>query len=112
MRRSRERSGRRRNGSLQNLQESALPGGPREVLLQSPSGPGLVRRLHTIFCVGKNYAEHAREMGSQPDRSEPTIFLKPVVSLRSGSALELSLPHWSGLVHHEVELVALIGPGF
>lgn len=91
-------------------QPHGLTAGPREALLGR--GPaGLLRReVHTIFCVGKNYAEHAREMGSEPSRGEPTIFLKPAASLRSGSSLELALPAWSTLVHHEVEMCVLLGP--
>jgi 2-keto-4-pentenoate hydratase/2-oxohepta-3-ene-1,7-dioic acid hydratase in catechol pathway len=70
------------------------------------------REVHTLYCVGKNYAEHAREMGAKPEKGEPTIFLKPAASLRAGDALELQLPAWSTLVHHEVELVMLLRPGF
>jgi 2-keto-4-pentenoate hydratase/2-oxohepta-3-ene-1,7-dioic acid hydratase in catechol pathway len=88
------------------------PAAPRQALLTGPDGTLEPREIHTIFCVGKNYAEHAREMGAEPQRGEPTLFLKPAVSLRSGSFLSLALPSWSSLVHHEVELVALVGPGF
>jgi 2-keto-4-pentenoate hydratase/2-oxohepta-3-ene-1,7-dioic acid hydratase in catechol pathway len=63
----------------------------------------------TIFCVGRNYAAHAREMGSTPDASgEPIVFLKP------GRALvrppdPLVFPAGIGEVHHEAELVLRIG---
>src|SRR5688572_11966980 len=86
--------------------------GARLALLATGERAPAVREVHTIWCVGKNYADHAREMGSEPSRGEPTLFLKPAVSLRSGPALELRLPAWSSNVHHEVELVALIGGPF
>jgi 2-keto-4-pentenoate hydratase/2-oxohepta-3-ene-1,7-dioic acid hydratase in catechol pathway len=86
--------------------------GPRQVLVgQEGAGPRK-REVHTVFCVGKNYAEHAREMGAVPDRSEPTLFLKPAASVRCGSWLGIELPGWSQNVHHEVELVALLGEGY
>ena len=62
-----------------------------------------------ILCIGKNYARHAEEMESDvPD--EPLIFLKPPSALiRSGE--EVVLPPSSEEVHHEVEVVAVIGRG-
>jgi 2-keto-4-pentenoate hydratase/2-oxohepta-3-ene-1,7-dioic acid hydratase in catechol pathway len=65
------------------------------------------RRAGTLVCVGRNYAEHAREMGSAPP-AEPLLFLKPPSALLPGGG-ELRLPAWSEEVHHEVELVALLG---
>lgn len=60
-----------------------------------------------ILCIGRNYAKHAAEMKSDvPD--EPMVFLKPSTSLvRSGGIVVL--PDQSSEVHHEVELVAVIG---
>ena len=60
-----------------------------------------------LLCIGRNYAEHADEMGSDvPD--EPMVFLKPASAvIRSGDAIRL--PPQSEDVHHEVELVAVIG---
>lgn len=90
------------------MQSPSAPAAPRTALIQDARDGFQAREIHTIYCVGKNYAEHAREMGSEPQRGEPTIFLKPAASLRCGRSLSLSLPAWSSLVHHEVELVALI----
>lgn len=62
-----------------------------------------------ILCIGRNYAKHAEEMGSDvPD--QPMVFLKPASAIvRSGDAVQL--PSQSHNVHHEVELVAVIGRG-
>jgi 2-keto-4-pentenoate hydratase/2-oxohepta-3-ene-1,7-dioic acid hydratase in catechol pathway len=66
--------------------------------------PGLDAPLGTIWCVGRNYAEHARELGNAVP-AEPVIFLKPASSvLLSGGVLRL--PADSRRVDHEVELVA------
>ncbi len=61
----------------------------------------------TIYGIGRNYAAHAREMGAEvPD--DPIIFLKPPAAYRpDGSIVEL--PSWSTSVHHEAELVVVIG---
>ena len=65
--------------------------------------PGLDLPLGTIWCVGRNYAEHARELGNEAP-SQPVIFLKPASAiLLSGG--NLRLPRDSSRVDHEVELV-------
>ncbi|OGR96707.1 MAG: hypothetical protein A2V88_01650 [Elusimicrobia bacterium RBG_16_66_12] len=65
--------------------------------------PGMDLPLGTIWCIGSNYAEHAREMGVVPPAS-PTVFLKPASAvLLSGGTL--FLPADSRRVDHEVELV-------
>jgi 2-keto-4-pentenoate hydratase/2-oxohepta-3-ene-1,7-dioic acid hydratase in catechol pathway len=60
-----------------------------------------------LLCIGRNYAEHADEMGSDvPD--QPMVFLKPSTAVvRGGDAVRL--PPQSQDVHHEIELVAVIG---
>ena len=60
-----------------------------------------------IVCVGRNYDEHAHEMGS-PRPDEPILFLKPSTALLPGGG-RLHLPPWSNEVHHEVEAVVRIG---
>lgn len=58
-------------------------------------------------CVGRNYAEHARELGQEvPD--EPVLFMKPASALVDLNE-PLTLPRDQGEVHHEVEMVVLIG---
>ena len=73
------------------------------------AGGGLfpVRR---VFCVGRNYAEHAREMGSDPDRELPFFFCKPADALLTGNA-DMPYPPMSTSLHHEMELVVAIGTG-
>lgn len=63
----------------------------------------------TIFCIGRNYAEHVREMGDVSSLpTEPVVFLKPASALvPSGAAIVL--PKGIGEVHHEVEIVLVIG---
>ena len=58
-----------------------------------------------IFCVGRNYAAHAREMGSNPDREPPFFFTKPANSLLAGQSCTLPYPPRTQDLHHEVELV-------
>jgi fumarylpyruvate hydrolase len=66
--------------------------------------------VHRIFCVGRNYAEHAREMGHDPDREPPFFFTKPADALVSDGA---TIPHPLATreLHHEVELVVALGKG-
>lgn len=66
--------------------------------------------VHRIYCVGRNYAAHSREMGHDPDREPPFYFQKPAdVLLPSGS--EFPYPVKSNDVHHEIELVVALGRG-
>lgn len=66
--------------------------------------------VRRIYLVGRNYAEHAREMGHDPDREPPFYFQKPAdVLLPSGS--EFPYPVKSNDVHHEIELVVALGRG-
>lgn len=64
-------------------------------------------RVGTIYCVGRNYRAHAREMGSEIP-TEPVLFLKPATALVAEGD-PILLPSFSGDVHHEVEMVLLIG---
>jgi fumarylpyruvate hydrolase len=63
-----------------------------------------------IFCVGRNYADHAREMGHDPDREPPFFFLKPGQALLP-QGRDFPYPPASQNVHYEFELVAAIGKG-
>jgi fumarylpyruvate hydrolase len=61
-----------------------------------------------IVAVGRNYADHIREMGGDPDASPPVLFFKPATALvPDGGTVEI--PAGVGEVHHEVELVVVIG---
>lgn len=70
--------------------------------------------VRRIYCVGRNYAAHAREMGSDPDREPPFFFCKPadaVLPVAPGATGELAYPSETANCHHEVELVVAIGKG-
>jgi fumarylpyruvate hydrolase len=69
--------------------------------------PFPVRR---IYCVGRNYAAHAREMGHDPDREPPFFFMKPADAVvPSGSTVPY--PSKTEEYHHEIELVVALGAG-
>ena len=63
-----------------------------------------------IFCVGRNYAEHAREMGHDPDREPPFFFMKAPNSIEQSGAT-IDYPVGTKDVHHEIEMVVAIGKG-
>jgi len=60
-----------------------------------------------VVAVGRNYADHAREMGHATRDEEPLLFLKPASALVPGGG-EVELPAFSAKVHHEVELVVRV----
>lgn len=68
--------------------------------------------VRRIYCVGRNYAAHAREMGADPQRDPPFFFCKPadaVVPVARGITADLAYPPETANYHHEVELVVAIG---
>ncbi|MEM5331185.1 fumarylacetoacetate hydrolase family protein [Paraburkholderia sp. JHI2823] len=68
--------------------------------------------VRRVYCVGRNYAAHAREMGFDPDREPPFFFCKPdnaVVPVAYDEMLELAYPAETENYHYEAELVAVIG---
>lgn len=70
--------------------------------------------VRRVYCVGRNYAAHAREMGFDPDREPPFFFCKPadaVVPVAEGQTLSLPYPPETANLHYEIELVAAIGQG-
>lgn len=66
--------------------------------------------VHRIYCIGKNYADHVREMGDEPDEKPPVYFLKPADSIVPGGG-DVRYPPRTADLHHEIELVAAIGKG-
>lgn len=66
--------------------------------------------IRRIFCVGKNYADHAREMGGDPSREPPFFFSKPADAVVSGAA-DIAMPSRTANLHHEIELVIALGRG-
>lgn len=66
--------------------------------------------VNRIFCVGRNYAAHAREMGKDPDREPPFFFMKPAQAAVDASApVSVPYPSMTQNYHHEIELVVAIG---
>ncbi len=63
-----------------------------------------------IYCVGRNYAEHAREMGHDPDREPPFFFMKPANAIVPNGAT-IPFPQATKDLHHEIELVVALGKG-
>jgi fumarylpyruvate hydrolase len=66
--------------------------------------------VHRIYCVGRNYAAHAREMGMDPEREPPFFFSKPADAIVPNGA-PVPYPPRTGNLHHEIELVVAIGTG-
>lgn len=70
--------------------------------------------VRRVYCVGRNYADHAREMGSDPDREPPFFFCKAgdsesIIAVRPDSVAQLPYPTKTQALHYEVELVVAIG---
>ena len=85
-------------------------------LISPPPTPAMPVRggglfpVRRVFCVGRNYAEHAREMGHDPVREVPFFFMKPADTLLVGGA-DLPYPPLTQDLHHEMELVVALGSG-
>ena len=63
--------------------------------------------VHRIYCVGRNFAEHAREMGAEPSKGSPVFFMKPADAVIQNNAIPY--PGCTQDLHHEVELVLALG---
>ncbi len=66
--------------------------------------------VRRIFCIGRNYAEHAREMGATVDKDAPLFFCKPADAVVTDGA-DVPYPQATSDLHHEVELVVALGTG-
>lgn len=66
--------------------------------------------LRRIFCIGRNYAEHAREMGASVDKAAPMFFCKPADAVVSDGA-DVPYPSVTRDLHHEVEMVVALAHG-
>jgi len=64
--------------------------------------------VRRVFCVGRNYADHAREMGANPDREPPFFFTKPADAVVPATGT-LAYPLLTEDLHHEIEMVIAIG---
>ncbi|SEC05799.1 fumarylpyruvate hydrolase [Rhizobiales bacterium GAS188] len=85
-----------------------LPPPPQaSVALAGSADRFAVRR---IFCVGRNYAAHAREMGKDPDREPPFFFMKPADTVVDSGAT-IPYPPQTKELHYEMEMVVALGKG-
>lgn len=66
--------------------------------------------VHRIYCVGRNYADHAREMGAEVNRTQPTFFLKPADAIVTDGR-DVPYPSATADLHHEVEMVVALKSG-
>jgi fumarylpyruvate hydrolase len=66
--------------------------------------------VRRIYCVGSNYAAHAREMGADPNREPPFFFMKPADAIVPSESV-VPYPTMTQSYHHEIELVVALGGG-
>jgi fumarylpyruvate hydrolase len=89
------------------MADTVIPPPPQVTV---PVAGGSAFPVRRVFCVGRNYAEHAREMGHDPDRELPFFFTKPADSLVVDGA-DMPYPPMTSDLHHEMEQVVAIGTG-
>lgn len=82
---------------------------PKALPAVTIKGRGAVFPVHRIYCVGRNYADHVREMGMD-ERDPPFFFTKPADALVKNGA-DVPYPPRTANLHHEIELVVAIGKG-
>ena len=87
------------------MDDLVFPASPTVTVPVKGGGLFPVRR---VFCVGRNYAAHAREMGHDPDREPPFFFTKPADALVTGGQ-DTPYPTLTSNLHHEMEQVVAIG---
>ncbi len=77
------------------------------------AGSAALFPIHRVYCVGRNYAEHAKEMGFT-GREDPFFFMKPndaIVPVADGETGTLAYPSKTANLHYEMELVVALGKG-
>jgi len=87
---------------------------PMSVVTLPVEGADTQYPVRRVYCVGRNYAAHAREMGFDPDREPPFFFCKPndpesIVSVEAGRTATIPYPPRTENFHYEIELVVAIG---
>src|ERR1700742_2982815 len=86
---------------------------PASASIPVAGSAGQTLPVHRIYCVGRNYVEHAKEMGFT-GREPPFFFMKPadaVLAVADGGAGRMPYPSRTTDLHHEIELVVCIGTG-
>ena len=97
----------------------SVASGPKLLFGQAPVTVPIVGRdeqfqVRRIYCVGRNYAAHAREMGSDPTREPPFFFQKPTDAIQvvpPGVTVDHPYPPITKNYHYEIELVACLAKG-
>ena len=89
------------------MTDYVIPPPKQASLPVSTAGHFPVRR---VFCVGRNYAAHAREMGKDPDREPPFFFMKPADAVRYANGV-IPYPSLTAEFHHEIEMVVALKAG-
>jgi fumarylpyruvate hydrolase len=86
---------------------------PVPIYTMSVAGQSAAFPVNLIFCVGHNYAAHAREMGKDPEREAPFFFMKPACAAVAAdeAGITIAYPPKTNNFHHEIELVVAIGTG-
>ena len=88
---------------------------PRSVPGLPVAGTDMLFPVRRIFCVGRNYADHAREMGAADQaegREPPFFFMKPADALVAGAGeVSVRYPSLTANLHHEVEMIVALGAG-
>lgn len=85
---------------------------PADITSLSVAGSEERFPVNRIFCVGRNYAAHAREMGKDPERDPPFFFMKPSdAAVDASGPVTIPYPSQTKNFHHEIELVVAIGKG-
>jgi fumarylpyruvate hydrolase len=105
--------------ALASQSASAQTAGPKTPFAVSPTtipiaGSSDVFPVRRIYCIGRNYAAHAREMGSDPTREPPFFFQKPtdaIQNVAAGTLADHAYPSLTKNYHYEVELVAALKSG-
>ena len=88
------------------MTQTVFPAAPAATL--PVRGTDAVFPVHRIYCIGRNYADHAKEMGASVDRGNPVFFCKPADALVPGGGA-VPYPRGTRDLHHEVELVVALG---
>ncbi|ACA19528.1 fumarylacetoacetate (FAA) hydrolase [Methylobacterium sp. 4-46] len=95
-------------------QDSAAPLFPLPQARLPIAGMAEVFPVRRVYCIGRNYAAHAREMGSDPAREPPFFFQKPADAVQivpAGAVVDHPYPSLTRNYHHEIELVAALRSG-
>ena len=69
--------------------------------------------VHRIYCIGRNYADHAKEMGAAVERTQPMFFMKPADAIvaDNGRGIDVPYPSATNELHHEVEMIVALAHG-